>query len=93
MLHSLKQSSWQPAANAGITGCEVARSAAHARPAAPCREMSSSAGGRRSALLVPTTSRSADERVAGGRAMGLVGEGQHGTFFTKDKIANFDSCV
>ena len=61
LLHSLKQSSWQLTANAGITGCDEARRAAHATAEACCREMSSRVGGRRSALLVSTRSSSRRE--------------------------------
>ena len=57
----MKQSSWQLTANAGITGCDEARRAAHATAEACCREMSSRAGGRRSALLVSTRSSSRRE--------------------------------
>ena len=53
----MKQSSWQLTANAGITGCDEARRAAHATAEACCREMSSRVEGRRSALLVSTRSR------------------------------------
>ena len=60
-------------ANAGITGCDVARRAAHAKAEACCREMSRRAGGRRSALLVPTRRSSVAEVVAGGRAMAARG--------------------